>query len=283
MLRTDLTLLKSQFAEELKTDHFYDDVTSRCLKEKGQQKGTAILFAKEEGVFSGESVVVAASQILPQIEFLLQVKEGQKFEAGTSLLQVQGKIGELLSLERTLLNFLGHASGVATLTHRYVQAVGNPAIKVLATRKTLPGLKDLELQAVVSGGGNIHRRSLSDGILFKDNHIALLSEKELLLEARKSRSPLHRVEIEVQNLTQLNEVLLYAPDVIMLDNMSYDDMKKGIAMVREKFGKSCALEISGGVSLEKIGELAKLDVDYISVGKITHSAPWLNLSMDFKT
>lgn len=282
MLRTDLSFLKSQIENELRTDHFYDDVTSLCLKEKGARPGEAIVLAKEAGVFSGEAVVKAASELLPQIGFSLQVKEGDSFAKGATLVVLTGKIGELLSLERTLLNFLGHASGVATLTHQYAEAVRPSSIRIIATRKTLPGLRDLELQAVVSGGGKIHRRSLSDGILFKDNHIALLSEKELIEEAKLSRSPLHRVEIEVQNLAQLKNVIPHEPDIIMLDNMSYSEMQTAIALVRSQLGKRCALEISGGVSLDKVAELSKLDVDYISVGRITHSAPWLNLSMDFK-
>lgn len=282
MRRSDLNSLKALFEAELKTDSFYDDVTTNCLKENADKPGKALVVAKEAGVFSGDAVIKAAQQLLPHLEFSSNVKEGDKFQKGATLLVINGKIGELLSLERTLLNFLGHASGVATLTNKFVSALSSPTVKILATRKTLPGLKDLELQAVVAGGGNIHRRSLSDGILFKDNHIALSSEKNLLTTAQTNRSPLHRVEIEVQNLQQLREILKYSPDIIMLDNMSVVDMKTAIAEIREKFGNRCAIEVSGGVTEERIAEFSSLGIDYISVGKITHSAPWLNLSMDFQ-
>lgn len=281
MARTDLNSLRTLFEAELKTDHFFDDLTTACLKEKGQQPGKSLVMAKEAGVFSGEAVIKVAKQILPQMEFVSNLKEGGKFLKGSTLLEITGKIGELLSLERTLLNFLGHACGVATLTNQFVAALSSPSVKILATRKTLPGLKDLELEAVIAGGGHIHRRSLSDGILFKDNHIALSCEKDLLANAEHIRSPLHRVEIEVQNLEQLSEVLKYSPDIIMLDNMTVSEMKTAIVQIREKLSSRCAIEISGGVTLERIPELSALGINYISVGKITHSAPWLNLSMDF--
>jgi len=283
MAHTDLSSLKILFEAELKTDHFYDDVTTACLKENAMKTGKAMVVAKEAGIFSGEAVVKVATQVLSQMEFSLKVKEGESFSKGSTLLEIRGKIGELLSLERTLLNFLGHASGVASLTNRFVQSLSDRSVKILATRKTLPGLKDIELQAVVAGGGHIHRRSLSDGILFKDNHIALSNEKDLLTTAQKHRSPLHRVEIEVQNLEQLSEVIKYEPDIIMLDNMSIADMKTAVAKIRERFNTRCAIEISGGVTEEKIPELSSLGINYISVGKLTHSAPWLNLSMDFTT
>jgi nicotinate-nucleotide pyrophosphorylase (carboxylating) len=167
-----------------------------------------------------------------------------------------------------------HLCGVATLTNRFVAQAKKT--KILSTRKTTPGLRALELMAVQAGGGHVHRRSLSDGILIKDNHLMEMLPFDAIMKARMAASPLHRVEIEVRNEKELLQALEAKPDIIMLDNFDIESARKAISIV----DKRCLIEISGGISLENVGAYAALGADYISVGRITHSAPACNLGLD---
>ena len=232
--------------------------------------------AKQAGVFSGSAVVEAYQSLLGKLKIVPEVKEGQDFKVGDILVRLQGAQGDLLVFERTFLNLLCHLSGVATLTREYVNAMGETSTKLLATRKTLPGLRSLQLLAVRAGGGYVHRRSLSDGILIKDNHQEAVPILELIETARRVKSPLHRIEVEVADFETLEKVLGNPPDVIMLDNFEVSDLKKAISLIDGR----TEVEISGGVNLESIKVLASLGADSISVGRITHSAPSVDLSMD---
>jgi nicotinate-nucleotide pyrophosphorylase (carboxylating) len=200
-------------------------------------------------------------------------------EAGQKIAKIEGPAKTLLSLERTLLNFLGHLCGIASLTRKYVNELGGSPTKILATRKTLPGLRELQLAAVVAGGGAIHRRSLSDGILIKDNHQFLSSAETLVKKAHQVRSPLHGIEIEVQDISTLPQIISLKPDVIMLDNLGMEKLREAVTQIRS-LAPQIRIEVSGGIQISQIKEIAALKVDYISVGKITHSANNLDLTLD---
>jgi nicotinate-nucleotide pyrophosphorylase (carboxylating) len=267
----DLSPIRSLLEQELRIDRVNDDVTSRLL-DSAWAEGT--VFARESGVFSGEDVCRAYPPGTVAVTALL--KEGAELENGTAVARLEGPAADCLSAERTLLNLLSHLCGVATLTRDYVRAVAPHPTRILATRKTLPLLRDLQLQAVRSGGGHIHRRSLSDGILVKDNHLVFIAENTVVSKAKHQRSPLHRVEVEVQSMEQLERLLQNPPDVVMLDNFDLEMTRIAIAKIQGR----CEVEVSGGMDLEKTRAVAALGVDYISVGKLTHSAPALNLSLD---
>jgi nicotinate-nucleotide pyrophosphorylase (carboxylating) len=262
---------------ELSNDRYFDDVTGKLL---GSEKipCQALVRAKQAGIFSGVEIGNAIAEIfLGAVEVVTLKAEGDAFLEGDTIVRLTGAAQTCLAVERTLVNTLSHLSGVATLTRKYVEAVAGSGIRVLATRKTLPGLRHLQLQAVLAGGGYIHRRSLSDGILIKENHLMFASESQLISNAKNKRSPLHRIEIEVQNLDQLTQVLQNPPDIILLDNLEDDQLRTALLQIDGK----CQVEVSGGVSLERLPSLAKLGVDYISVGRLTHSASAIDLSMDF--
>lgn len=271
--------IKQLIESELQTDRAFDDVTTRLLEAKFPAC-QALVKTKEAGVFCGEVVVTALKQIFEgEAEFHCLFPDGKYVEAGASVVQIKTTVGLCLTIERTLINFLAHLSGIATLTKKFVDQVDGYPTKILATRKTLPGLRELQLIAVRAGGGHIHRRNLSDGILIKDNHLAFLAEQDVLQRARAHRSPLHRIEIEVQSMESLAKVLQNPPDVVMLDNFNLEDMKKAMTLI-EKSGAKCEVEASGGIDLGKARAVAALGIPYISVGQLTHSAPSLNLSLD---
>ena len=193
---------------------------------------------------------------------------------------IDGPASSILTGERTALNFLQHLSGVATLTSRFVAAVEGTGAVVVDTRKTVPGLRALQKYAVVTGGARNHRMALGDGILIKDNHIKLLGDdeislKEVVLRARAGGRHSLRIEVEVESLTELEQALAGGADVVMLDNMDVDTMRKAV----EVNGGKAVLEASGGVGLTSVRAIAETGVDLISVGALTHSAPALDLSL----
>lgn len=276
---TSSTEIQNLIRKECEQDSTHDDVTCRLLEKEGQRGCTAIVRSREEGVFCGEAVCEGFQAVFAkQIQLELLATDGRDIKPRDTVASFRGTVSTALSLERTLLNLLSHLCGVATQTRRFVRAVDGLNTRILATRKTLPGLRELQLMAVRAGGGFVHRRSLSDGILIKDNHLECVAETEILARARRGRSPLHGIEIEVQSLKVLPEVLANPPDVIMLDNLSLEDMARAIKMID---GKS-AIEASGGISLETVRAVAELGVDYISVGQLTHSVRALDLTMDIE-
>ncbi|MBY0369105.1 carboxylating nicotinate-nucleotide diphosphorylase [bacterium] len=272
----DRASLKILLDSELATDRVSDDVTSRLLGEAAHTPAVGLVFAKQAGVFSGLAVLEAFE--MPGLSVEPLVGEGATLEVGAPVARLHGPVVACLTAERTLLNLLSHLSGVATQTRRFVEAVRPHHTKILATRKTLPGLRDLQLQAVRAGGGHVHRRSLSDGILVKDNHLMFIEEAAVVKRAKEMRSPLHRVEVEVQSLEQLDRLLINPPDIIMLDNLPPETMREAL----RRIGGRSEVEISGGVTLEQVPTLAALGVHYISVGRLTHSATALDLSMDIR-
>lgn len=275
--------LKALVLQELATDQWDHDVTSQLLEDHSISRAQALVFSKAAGRFSGIAVLEAFQEIFKDpVSFSWNLVEGSPLEPQSPIVHIKGPRTFILSLERTLLNFLGLSCGVATETSRFVEAVKPFPTRILATRKTVPGLRALQLQAVVAGGGCIHRRSLSDGILIKENHLAHASETQLLEKAHQIRSPLHGIEIEVQSFDSLERVLAsaFAPTVIMLDNMTPAEVARAVKMIRTHLPQ-CKVEASGGVTLETVRHLAEAGVEFVSVGKLTHSAPNLNLSLDF--
>lgn len=275
-------LLFQCLSRELEQDAWDQDVTARLLSQP-TQRVRAWVRAKQPGIFSGSQVVATLREIAPDVQWGANLNEGQAFEKDTRVVELTGPVARLLSLERTFLNYLGHLCGVATLTRRYVAETAGTPTRILATRKTLPGLRSLELAAVEAGGGYIHRRSLSDGILIKENHQLFDTPQTLLKKARATKSPLHGIEIEVQSLAELDAALEFQPDVVMLDNLGLAEVATALEKIRSHpTAKKCAVEVSGGISPEQVRPLAQLGIDFISVGKITHSAAWLDLSFEFE-
>jgi len=195
------------------------------------------------------------------------------------LLTAKGSTTELLTAERTALNFLGHLSGIATTTNKWVNEISGTNAKVRDTRKTTPGLRLLEKYAVKAGGGTNHRMSLNDQALIKDNHIVASGSIKSAVEKVKDKFPELEFEIEVDNLDQLNEALAVDAKLILLDNFSIEDLKKAVVTVNKK----AKLEASGGITLENARKIAETGVDFLAVGALTHSAPVLDIGGDLRT
>jgi nicotinate-nucleotide pyrophosphorylase (carboxylating) len=240
------------------------------------------LTSRASGIFVGADIapliLIRVAQRLggPIPSYDPIVEDGEAVARGTVVARIRGELPTLLATERTMLNFLCHLSGIATLTRAYVDAVaGTPAI-VRDTRKTTPGLRELEKYAVRCGGGSNHRLGLWDAFLIKDNHLAFAPMAELVARARQHQ-PARPLEVEVDNLSQLKEALDLGVDLILLDNMP-------IAMINDAVRLSagcCQLEASGGVTLDNLRAIADTGVDYIAVGAITHSCPILDLGLDY--
>ena len=204
------------------------------------------------------------------------VAEGSAVKKGEVVVELWGNAVALLSAERTILNFLQHLSGVATLTRRFVAAVAGTACKIIDTRKTLPGFRLLDKYAVTQGGGTNHRLGLDDGVLIKDNHIAVCGGVGATVRQARSRaSALLRIEVECTTLTEVQEALEARADIILLDNMATSQISEAVRLVSGR----ALLEASGNMSLERVCEVAETGVDFISVGALTHSAPAVDLSM----
>lgn len=270
---------ENQVLLALQEDTQNNDVTSHSLFSDENPIIHAKIFPKVSGIFSGIEIIDAYKKIFQSnLKIKTLTSEGKFFEKNQTLLELEGPLCLILSIERTLLNFLSHCCAIATKTKQYRNKIKNPKIELLATRKTTPLLKNFELSAVIAGGGKIHRKNLSDGILIKENHLTKISIEKALELAHKNKSPLHKIEIEVQDLNTLDQVLAstFKPDIVMLDNFSYEDLKIALQKMNKKF----LVEISGGITLEKLEQLSSLEIDYISVGGLTHSAGNLDLSLD---
>ena len=240
---------------------------------------TADLVARESGVFSGGQVFeVAMTAIDPTAQVTTAAADGDRFEAGDRLAAVHGNARAVLRCERIALNLVQRMCGIATMTAAYVAAAGTE-VRVTDTRKTTPGLRALERHAVRCGGGHNHRFSLSEAVMAKDNHLALIEDITAAIRAARARLP-HTIhlEVEVDRIDQIEPVLAGGVDTIMLDNFSHDDLRAGVALVAGR----ALVEASGRVSLETIGAIAATGVDLISVGALTHTARNLDLGLDVR-
>ena len=239
------------------------------------------LVTRSPGVIAGINIaaLVFLSVASRKIDIELCVEDGKKVEANTCLLTAKGSTIELLTAERTALNFLGHLSGIATTTNKWVNEISGTNAKVRDTRKTTPGLRLLEKYAVKAGGGTNHRMSLNDQALIKDNHIVASGSIKSAVEKVKDKFPELDFEIEVDNLNQLNEALAVNAKLILLDNFNIEDLKKAVVTVNKK----AKLEASGGITLENARKIAETGVDFLAVGALTHSAPVLDIGGDLRT
>ncbi|WP_295823343.1 carboxylating nicotinate-nucleotide diphosphorylase [uncultured Microbacterium sp.] len=267
----------------LDEDAPWGDLTSETLIPENAV-ARAELVARVEGVFSGAAVFAAAFTLTdPSTSVKQLVSDGERFSPGDTLAVVTGPARAVLTAERIGLNFVQRMSGIATLTARYVAEVAHTGARIVDTRKTTPGLRAIERQAVRDGGGHNHRFSLSDAVMAKDNHLAVLTAQGLsvtqALEGAIARLPhTTHVEVEVDRLDQIDAVLAAGVGTIMLDNFSLDDLRTGVARI----AGAAQVEASGGVSLETVRAIAETGVDVISVGALTHSASALDLGLDIR-
>lgn len=267
----------------LREDIGTGDVTSLSTVSPDQE-ATARMWAKAEGVLSGITVAQYVFQrIDPTTTFEVLLANGSPLAKGTDLARISGNARSLLLAERVSLNLVQRLSGVATLTRKYVDAVAGTGARIVDTRKTTPGLRFLEKQAVEDGGGHNHRFGLADGVLIKDNHLAAVGGADRITRAiqmaRESAPHTLRIEIEVTNLAEAMQAVEAGADVIMLDNMTVEQMHEAVRAIDRR----ALVEASGGVNLTTVRAIAETGVDLISVGALTHSAPSLDISLDFLT
>jgi nicotinate-nucleotide pyrophosphorylase (carboxylating) len=257
------------------------DLTANLLV-PASAKGKLMMRAREAGVIAGmQPAQMTYAMVDRRVKFTVKKKDGSKVKKGDIIATVEGPVRALLSAERVALNFLGRMSGIATLTSQYVALTKGTAVRIAATRKTTPGLRAIEKQAVLAGGGFTHRESLAAAIMIKDNHIALAGGVDKALKAiAKNADHMARVSVEVDTLAQLKKVLKYNPDVVLLDNMGAETLAKAVAIVDGSKHRRPVLEASGGVNLETARGLAESGVDVISIGALTHSAPNFDVGMD---
>ena len=239
----------------------------------------AVIAARKPGVIAGLDVAEEVFfQVDEDIQFLPTIDDGQKVDAGTAIAEIEGPARGILSGERVALNFLGHMSGVATLTSAYVARIRDTGATIICTRKTAPGLRAFEKYAVRAGGGMNHRFGLYDAVLIKDNHVAASGSIGQAVRAAKKRAGhMVKIEVEIDRLDQLDAAVDEGADIVMLDNMTPETMREAVRRVPGHV----ITEASGGVSLDTVRAIAETGVNLISVGAITHSAPVLDLGLDF--
>lgn len=260
----------------LREDITSEDVTTNAIMRNDQQ-GRAELICKQDGIICGLTVFERVFALLDKdSRFETSFKDGDAVKKGDLLGTITGDIKALLTGERTALNYLQRMSGIATLTNSMVQELEGTKTKLLDTRKTTPNMRPFEKYAVKTGGGTNHRYNLSDGILIKDNHIGAAGSITKAVEMARDYAPfVRKVEVEVENLTMLQEALDAKADIIMLDNMDNETMKKAVALVDGKAETEC----SGNVTKGRLREIANIGVDYVSCGALTHSAPIMDISL----
>jgi nicotinate-nucleotide pyrophosphorylase (carboxylating) len=278
-LIVDLEIVRRALSEDVGTG----DVTTLATV-PSDLMAAAILVAREPLVVCGLPVAEAVfKEVSAQIEIERHAEDGRHAQRGETLLRLRGPAGALLTAERVALNFVQRLSGVATLTSRFVEAVAGTKARILDTRKTTPGLRQLEKYAVACGGGTNHRAGLYDRVLIKDNHLASLRlEPPNAIDAavRRARAKYPKLEIEVEadTLEQVEQAVMARADIILLDNMSNEDLRAAVWLVNGR----ARTEASGGVSLAAVRSIAETGVDFISVGALTHSARAMDVALDFE-
>lgn len=265
-------------AAALQEDIGSGDITSNAVIADGVQARFAFT--------ARESLVVAGASLLAPIFGMLDAtvlceiyaEDGEEMPAGSRIALIDGPARSLLAGERTALNILQRMCGVATLTSRYVEAIEGTSARIVDTRKTIPGWRHMDKYAVACGGGHNHRIGLYDGVLIKDNHIAIAGSITLAVERARAETPLlTKIEVECDTIQQVKEAVAASADIILLDNMTLDMLREGVAIARASHIQT---EASGNVSLDTVREIAETGVDYISVGKLTHSAPAIDIGLD---
>jgi len=253
-----------------------DITTAITIEANRQAQGRMI--TRESGIAAGLDIAQLTFQLAdPMTRWVSDIEDGRPVEPGTILGTCEGPVAAILSAERVVLNLIQRMSGIATLTASFVSRVAHTQARILDTRKTVPGLRLLDKYAVVCGGGYNHRFGLSDGILIKDNHIAAAGGVASALEVAQARRP-HglRIEIEVESLHQIQEALAGGAEIILLDNMSTNELQEAVGLIDGR----ALTEASGGVSLDSVRAVAETGVDLISIGRLTHSPPALDISLE---
>ena len=270
MLLTEL----ERFIDE---DSGYNDISSSIVPDCKVQ---AEVIAREDGVVAG---LAEATQVFEYFDVLstTDLTDGSSIKKNDVLFILDGGARSILRAERLALNFLGRMSGIATMTRKYVERAGN--VRIACTRKTTPGFRKFEKKAVIAGGGDPHRFNLSDAVMIKDNHIAVLGLEKAVKAAKSMASFTQKIEVEVETVDDAVRTAKLGVDIIMFDNMTVDKIKESIISITQKgLREGIILEASGGISLENIAEYASCGVDVISVGALTHSSRWLDMSMRVK-
>lgn len=270
----DRDLIKRALAEDLQGG---EDITSIATV-SGTEKVAADFVARKSGVLAGIDMARAVLEEVGLTDIAVLVQDGTLVHAGTVLMTVRGDTRAILLAERTALNFLGHLSGIATLTRTWVDAIAGTSCEIRDTRKTTPGMRLLEKYAVRMGGGRNHRMSLSDAALIKDNHIVAAGGVAEAFSQVRAKYPTSDIEIEVDTLEQLKEVLPLKPDLVLLDNMSPTQCAEAVSLV----AGTTKLEASGGISLESAKAYAATGVNYLAIGALTHSAPVFDIGLDLR-
>jgi nicotinate-nucleotide pyrophosphorylase (carboxylating) len=254
----------------------YGDLTGSAF----EGDGVARLVAREAGVLSGLAALEeTARQVDPRLAVEVLIHDGERFEVGATIAELRGPLAAILAAERTALNFLCRLSGVATLTATYAAETEGTKARVAATRKTTPGLRALEKQAVVDGGGTPHRFGLFDGAMIKDNHVAAAGGVAAAVSlVRAGAAHLHALEVEVDTLEQLDEALAAGATIVLLDNMDPPTVAEAVRRVDGR----ALVEASGGITLESVRKYAETGVDIISFGALTTSSPWVDLALDLE-
>ncbi len=270
MLLTEL----ERFIDE---DSGYNDISSSIVPDCKVQ---AEVIAREDGVVAG---LAEATQVFEYFDVLstTDLTDGSSIKKNDVLFILDGGARSILRAERLALNFLGRMSGIATMTRKYVERAGN--VRIACTRKTTPGFRKFEKKAVIAGGGDPHRFNLSDAVMIKDNHISVLGLEKAVKVAFRIASFTQKIEVEVETVDDAIRAAELGVDIIMFDNMTVDKIEESIKSITENgLRESIILEASGGISLENIAEYASCGVDVISVGTLTHSSRWLDISMRVK-
>ena len=259
------------------------DVTTEALI-SSDQRGTGFIVAKKEGILAGIEVAKQVfHRVDPELKVEILLEDGARVKPGGKVAKVSGSIASILKAERIALNFLQRLSGIASETNRYVERVEGLPVRIMDTRKTTPGLRSLEKYAVRVGGGDNHRMSLGDGILIKDNHLAALRSqglniKEIIAKARQNAPQRLPVEVEVGTMSEALEAVEAGADIVMLDNMNLEDMRKAVKSIHGR----ALIEASGGITLGNVRAVAETGVDFISIGALTHSATALDISLELE-
>jgi nicotinate-nucleotide pyrophosphorylase (carboxylating) len=257
------------------------DVTTEALIPRSQ-RGKASIVAKARGIIAGIDIAKKVFlKVDPKLKLAILIEDGTEVKPGDIVAKMEGRVTSILKAERVALNFLQRLSGIASETCHYVQAVKGLPVQITDTRKTTPGLRILEKYAVLVGGGKNHRMHLGDGILIKDNHIAALRHqglgiKEIVNKTRRKASPKLKIEVEVKNPREAIEAVEAGADIIMLDNMSLEDMRQAVQLIKGR----ALIEASGGITLDRVRAVAETGVDLISIGALTHSSKTLDISLE---
>jgi nicotinate-nucleotide pyrophosphorylase (carboxylating) len=267
----------------LAEDLIKGDVTTEALI-AGDRRGTGFIVAKKEGILAGINVAKQVfHRVDPELKVEFLLEDGAGVKPGSKVANVSGRITGILGAERVALNFLQRLSGIASETNRYVEAVKDLPVRIMDTRKTTPGLRVLEKYAVRVGGGENHRMSLGDGILIKDNHLAALRSqglnvKQIVAKGRQNSPQRLPVEVEVGTVSEALEAVEAGADIVMLDNMNLENMRKAVKSIHGR----ALVEASGGITLDNVRSVAETGVDFISIGALTHSVRALDISLELE-